>query len=192
MGFLQNCAEVAQANIRTPNESLIQRVLRDNGFSGSAGLDFLRQAYGKVFSNVDSELLFFCGIHVGREVNLMSSCKLRWNHCVMREPMSAGFFQREEIIEHSRFLSLTSKLGRGIEVDVIGCIASKNMCGVIQKAVWSPPAIWWIGVCERGWLAIDLSYFLLVVYESLSALLCDQNGIELIAEPCAATRTRQL
>ncbi len=176
---MENCSIVAKASIQVPSQPIIIRVLQDNGYSGSVGVEFLYENYGCVIATGGSPKIAFCGLHFGARPTLTSAFKLKWKH--RRCAMNAGFFRRKDMIEYDRFQSLKKKLGEKIAVDVIGCIGHKDLCNDLDKAALRPPAEWWLGISEQGWLSIDLNFFLLDIYQSLSDLLCEKNGVELIA-----------
>ena len=175
---------IAKADLTVPTEFVLIRVLQDNGYNGLIGLNFLLANYGAIMSTpMCPELLFFCGVYVGRKgkVKLASNFVLKWHHYVRREPIWAGFFRHRELPEFERFQDLKFKLGA--EVGLVGCLGHRDMCDRnLGRAAMKPPATWWIGVCRKGWLLIDLDFYLLDIYESLTDLLCERNGIELIAE----------
>lgn len=174
---------IANANVSVPDQKLLASVLRANGYDGSVGCKFLFENYGNVVSNGSSEVLAFFGIHVGPRCTLMSRRRLQWNHYIRRIPMSAGFFQRKGMVEYNRLQNLKGQLGSHEELDIVGCISNcSNRILGLNRVAFAPPAWWWLGMCERGWLAIDMDYYLLDIYDSLSDLLNEQGGIEVIAE----------
>ncbi|MFO0976861.1 MAG: hypothetical protein U0996_10710 [Planctomycetaceae bacterium] len=177
------CSVIAKAKVEVPKEALLKVVLRANGFNGLVGINFLLDHYGHVLSNGRSEVLAFIGVHANSGNHLLSRRRLWWNHYISHNPMAAGFFRREGMAEYDRFQKLKCQLGLHNWPDVIGCIAHyADRRTDLERTALAPEVFSWLGVCEQGWLAIDPCYFLAVIYRSLSDLLDEQGGIEIIAE----------
>lgn len=178
-----NCKVVARAGVTVPDESLLQDVLRANGFNGHVGIKVLFEHYGHVLSNGESEILAFVGVHAGSRNRLWSRRRLWWNHYIAHIPMAGGFLRREGMAEYRRLEKLKCKLASPNALDLIGCIANyANRSTDLERTALAPEAWWWLGKCEQGWLAIDTFFFLGIFYESLSDLLNEERGTELVAE----------
>ncbi len=178
---MDGCSIIAAANVSVPKREVLRRVLQDNGYSGSIGLDLLYDNYGNAVTCSRTPVIAFYGIHIGVNYNLMSNRKLMWNHFVKRYPMNAGFRQ-QKAAEYDRFQNLRKQLGINVEIDVVGCIGYGDSKDEPVNMVLNPPAMWWLGICDRGWVRIDLHFFLLELYDSLPRLLREDGGVELTSD----------
>lgn len=173
------CSVIAESEISVPDALLLARVLQDNGYSGHIGIPILHEYYGKGVSAGTPDLLAFFGVYYGKQNRLLSNVCLKWHHCVLRRAMNAGFLDCEA--PDPLFRILSQKLGAEIDIDVIGCISATSAGSDLTKASRTPPQDWLLGVCQRGWLMIDIDFFLLFLYESLSDLLQQKSGIEIVS-----------
>lgn len=176
-----SCSVIEKVVVDVPDQSLLSRVLRDNGYSGTVGIEILHKYYGSVVSIEASTLFAFFGLHYGRRNCLLSKFWLKYYHFLLRRPMNAGFFGCQTESDYPGLQILWQKLGSQIEIDIVGCMSIIPNHGTLSEAARSPNEILWIGVCQKGWLGIDPYFYLLNVYQSLSDLLQEKSGVEIVS-----------
>lgn len=175
------CQIIADSGIHVSDKALLSRVLRENGYAGSVGVDLLSNYYGKVVAVEEATWHAFFGIHIGRERNLMSRVCLRWKNDYLLSRINACFLGGSGSWEYSLRVAIARKLGKQTQIDVVGCVCSVEACDEIDRVVRRPPALWWLGICQSGWLTIDLDFYQVVLYTSLPDLLRVNVGVEIDA-----------
>lgn len=170
---------VARAGVKIPDQKLLQQVLRENGYDGKIGIPLLYKNYGKVVSCEGSPVLAFFGVHIGKQNQLMSARSLWWKHFFLRRSMNAGFFGCMEMPEFYGLEKLRNLLGTNTEIDVVGCTSNPSMQENLSQLALRPSPFWWLGIWEGGWLHINLDFYSLETYQSLSDLLHERNRVEI-------------
>lgn len=176
------CARVATVHYPPPPARTLKRVLTDNRFSGEHGVSLLEENYGAAFQPTSTSTVFtaYIGMYDGHCGQLLSATGLWLYHFMRRIPLDAGFFAREEMVEYARYKMLLELLESGF--DVVGCIGWSGGEKCLEAETRRPPTSYWLGISSKGWLAIDPSYWLATLFESLFDLLRWENGREIVVE----------
>lgn len=172
---------IADSGIHVSDKTLLSRVLRENGYARSVGVDLLANEYGKVITVEGAIRHAFIGIHIGRECNLMSAVCLRWKNDFLLHRMNACFLGGDGSWEYSLRVAVKKSLGKQTQIDVVGCVCTVETGDEVERMVWRPPALGWLGICQNGWLNIDPSFYQLELYPSLPDLLRRNSGVEIEA-----------
>jgi hypothetical protein len=185
---LDKCEIIAKSHITAPAITVLSTILRENGFAGSYGVALLHRYYGcmirsKETSNATRALI---GIFGGKQEKLLSANWIWLTHGLRKDSMSIGFQGKKKLsgfagmnswVEFDRYQSLMAKLGS--DFDLVGRIRmSSDGHSKLDRKCYGH----WIGFCPRGWLLVDCDYWLLERYNSLSELLCLNNGEDFCVE----------
>lgn len=165
-----------------PSSKCISDLLRDNGFPGKYGTDFVYRNYGSVIRSVEPASVFeaFIGIHIQAEGLLLHS---RWHlirHRLCKYSMSAGFYQKKDLAENSRFKDLCRTMGT--DFDVVGIVGRHDANRSIYHQVIRPPLSYWLACNDQTWIAVDVNYWMATKFNSLTDLLCWRDGEDLEVE----------